>query len=139
MTAVSRPGTAASSARKLRPSIGSIPSSGNRFGVTDSPSNRSASLSVVTVKFRERKPATLVEGFRLALQIQQIRIGQPGVVPVLCLQAVRRVQGDDAIAAIAKRQRTQQQRIDDAEDRDVGANADGQRDERGQREARALT
>ena len=99
-------------------------------------------LGIALARHREiarQEAGDAVEGSRLALQVQQIRIRDPRVVPVLRLQAMRRVQGDDAVAAIAKRQRTQQQRIDDAEDRDVGANADGQRDERGQREARALT
>ena len=49
----------------------------------------------------------------------------------------RGVLEDDEPVGVGHRQRTQQHRVDDAEDGDVGADADGQRHDRDGREARA--
>ncbi len=58
MTTDSSPGGAASSAVKERPRMGSTPSIENISVVTDTPTSRSASDSLVTVKLRPRNPAT---------------------------------------------------------------------------------
>ena len=95
-------------------------------------------IRVVTVKLRPRNPPRSSNDCDCRLNVDEIRIRQVGVVPVLGLQPMGRVQRDDAIAAVAKRQRSQQQRVDQAEHGDVGADADRQRHERRDEKARAL-
>ena len=74
-------------------------------------------------------------------EIDQVAVRNLGFSPVrflLRLCRMRRMQRDQPIGSIAKRHRPQAEPVDDAEDRDVGADANRQREERGDEETGLL-
>ncbi len=93
----------------------------------------------MTVKLRPRNPATSSNDCDCRANVDEIPIRQVGIVPIFGLQPVRGVQRDDAIAPFAKWQRSQEQRVDQAEHGHVGADPQRQRHERGGEKSRATT
>ena len=119
--------------------LGATPRSAKRPGVTDAPITRTVSSVDDTDKFRVIKPSSPSRVAAFSLRIEKIRIRELGVIPVLRLRRMRRVQRNEPCAPIAEGQRTKVQGIDDAVDDGVGGHADGERRHGGHSESSGAT
>ena len=120
-----------SAAEKLRPSAGCRPSVGSSDAAACRPMSCSGSPRPVHVKALKAEQRQVAEHLLARCHLEVARMGEADARELLRL--VRRAQPDEAIG-LAIGERAQEHRVDDAEERHVGADAERQAEHGHQRE-----
>ena len=113
--------------RTDRPSSGRAPSIGSRFDDTRIVPTRSGSPSPVRLALA---PIAIATSSKLCCAVPDVEVLRGGKPVLGDAETGRRVPEDDLPIGVLVRQRPQQQRVRDAEDRGVGADANRERQDR---------